>query len=31
MTKEEIQKELEEMKAQIEKLIAVVNEFLEEN
>ena len=31
MTKEEIMKEIEEMKIQIEKLIEVVNEFLEEN
>ena len=31
MTKEEIMKEIEEMKQQIEKLIKVVNEFLEEN
>lgn len=31
MTKEEIMKEIEEMKQQIEKLIEVVNEFLEEN
>ena len=31
MTKEEIMKEIEEMKLQIERLIQVVNEFLEEN
>ena len=31
MTNEEIMKEIEEMKLQIEKLIQVVNEFLEEN
>ena len=31
MTKEEIMKEIEEMKIQIEKLVEVVNEFLEEN
>lgn len=31
MTNEEIMKEIEEMKQQIEKLIEVVNEFLEEN
>lgn len=31
MTNEEIIKEIEEMKQQIEKLIQVVNEFLEEN
>lgn len=31
MTKEEIMKEIEEMKQQIKKLIEVVNEFLEEN
>lgn len=31
MTKEEIMKEIEEMNQQIEKLIQVVNEFLEEN
>lgn len=31
MTNEEIMKEIEEMKQQIEKLIQVVNEFLEEN
>ena len=31
MTDEEIMKEIEEMKQQIEKLIQVVNEFLEEN
>lgn len=31
MTKEEIMKEIEEMKQQIEKLIQVVNEYLEEN
>lgn len=31
MTKEEIMKEIEEMKQQIERLIQVVNEFLEEN
>lgn len=31
MTKEEIMKEIEEMKQQIEKLIEVVNEYLEEN
>lgn len=31
MTEEEIMKEIEEMKQQIEKLIQVVNEFLEEN
>lgn len=31
MTKEEIMKEIDEMKQQIEKLIQVVNEFLEEN
>lgn len=31
MTREEIMKEIEEMKQQIERLIQVVNEFLEEN
>ena len=31
MTNEEIMKEIEEMNQQIEKLIQVVNEFLEEN
>ena len=31
MTNEEIMKEIEEMKQQIDKLIQVVNEFLEEN
>ena len=31
MSEEEIMKEIEEMKQQIEKLIQVVNEFLEEN
>ena len=31
MTNEEIMKEIEEMKQQIEKLIQIVNEFLEEN